>query len=67
MQNPREQRTEAIVHRFFQVLLAAEVSLGRQDRSVAQEKLDLLKLTSIHVAELRTSSPQVMRREVIKL
>ena len=31
LQNPGEQWAETVVHGFFQVLLAAEVSLGRQD------------------------------------
>ena len=39
-----------VVHGFFQVLLAAEVSLGRQDGGVAQQELDLRQLPSIRVA-----------------
>ena len=35
IQNLREQAAEPVVHWFFQILLATEVALGRQDRGVA--------------------------------
>ena len=62
-----EQAAKAIVHGFFQVLFAAEVTLRRQDGGVPQKELDLLQFTAVHVAELCTGSPEIMRGEVIEL
>jgi hypothetical protein len=61
-----EEAAEAIIHWLFQVQLAAEVTLGRQDRGVPEKELYLLKLAAIHMAGLRITS-KIMRCEVIKL
>jgi hypothetical protein len=67
--NPDSSRTssEPIVHRLFQILLATQVALGRQNRRMAKKKLDLLQFTSTHVTELRAASSKIMRCEVIQL
>jgi hypothetical protein len=57
---------EAVVHGLFQVLLATEVALGRQDGGVPQEELYLLQLTTIYMAELCAGSPKIMWCEVLE-
>jgi hypothetical protein len=56
---------EAVVHRASQVLLAAEISLGRLYRCMPQQELNLLQLTTTVVAQLRASSSQVVGRNVL--
>ena len=43
----RDQGAEPVIHRLFQVLLAAEIAFGCQNRGVSKKKLDLLKLSPI--------------------
>jgi hypothetical protein len=57
---------EAVVHRASQVLLAAEIPLGRLYRRMPQQELNLLQLTATVVAQLRTSSSQVVWRNVLQ-
>ncbi len=45
-----------------QILLRPEVSLGRLNRSVTEEQLNLLKLASGGPAELGTGTAKIMRR-----
>ena len=46
-------------------LLAAEISLCRLDRNVAQQELNLLQFSSRYVAQPRTSPAQVVRRQLV--
>ena len=57
-----EQRSEPVIHWFFQILLAPEVALGRHNRGMPQKELDLLQFTSVYVAQLRTGPPKIVRR-----
>ena len=57
---------EAVVHRASQVLLAAEIPLGRLYRCMPQQELNLLQLTTTVVAQLRASSSQVVWRNVLQ-
>jgi hypothetical protein len=34
---------------------------------MAEKKLDLFQFSTIHVTELRTCAPEIMRREVVHL
>jgi hypothetical protein len=67
IQSLREQASEPVVHRLFQILLATEISLGGQYRGMAQKELNLLQFASIYVAKLSAGPPEVMRREVIQV
>ena len=51
----------------LKILLASQVVLGHQNRCMAEEELNLLQLASIDVTELRKCSPQIVRREMVKL
>src|SRR5450755_2299063 len=57
---------EKIVHRVTEILFAAEIAFRRLHRCVPQQELNLLQLAAARVAELRTGSPQVMRRDMFQ-
>jgi hypothetical protein len=67
--NPSLRRTgsQRVVHGLLQILLATEVTLGRQDGGVPQKELYLLQFTAIHMAELCAGAPEIMRGEVVEL
>ena len=48
-----------------EILLAAEIALGRLYRRVPQQELNLLQLSSAVMTQLRTGPPQIMRRDVL--
>lgn len=52
-----------VIHGSPQALLAAQIPLGRLDRNVPQQELDLLKLPAGGVAKPRTRAPTVMGRQ----
>jgi hypothetical protein len=52
---------EKIIHWMPEILLATEIAFRRLDRCVTEQELNLLKLTTAVVAQLRTSPPQVVR------
>jgi hypothetical protein len=55
-----------IVHRVSEVLLAAEIAFRRLHGCMPQQELNLLQLAPARVAQLRTGSPQVMRRNMLQ-
>jgi hypothetical protein len=55
-----------IIYRMAEILLAAEILFGCLDRCMAQQELNLLQLAAARVAQLRTGSPQVMRRNMLQ-
>jgi hypothetical protein len=59
LQSSRRRWFEAhvVVHRVAKALLTAEVSLRRLDAHMAEQKLDLLKLTTGFVAQTRACTP----------
>jgi hypothetical protein len=60
------QRPESVIDWFLQILLGTKITLSSQNRCMAQEKLDLLKFSSVGVAQLGASAPQIVRRNVLK-
>ena len=49
-----------------EILFAAEIAFCRLDRGMPQQELNLLQLAATRVAQLRTGSPQVMRRNMLQ-
>src|SRR5215469_951382 len=56
---------EKIVHRMPEILFAAEVAFRGLDRCMSEQELNLLKLTTTVVAQLRTRPAQVVRGNVL--
>jgi hypothetical protein len=56
---------EEIIYGMTEILFAAKIAFRGLDRSVPQQKLNLLKLAASIVAQLRTGAPQVVRRNVL--
>jgi hypothetical protein len=42
IESPRQQASEAVVHRFFQILLATEIALGGQYRGMSDRVANLV-------------------------
>jgi hypothetical protein len=59
-------KVKKIVHRMSQILFAAEIAFRRLDGCMPQQELNLLKLTPAAVAQFGTSSPQVMRCDMLQ-
>lgn len=57
---------ESVVHRLLEVLLAAEVTLGRQHRRMPQQKLSRLQLPAAAVTQLGAGSPEIMRDNMVQ-
>ena len=57
---------ETIVHRASEILLATKIPLSRLHRRMPQQKLNLLQFTTTVMTQLRTCSPQVVRRDVLQ-
>ena len=55
---------EKIIHWMAEILLAAEITFRGLDRCVTEQELNLLNLATAVVAQLGTSSTQVVRRNV---
>src|ERR1039458_574506 len=55
-----------IVYWMSEVLFATEIAFRCLDGCMAQQELNLLQLASVTVAQLRTGSPQVMRRNMLQ-
>jgi hypothetical protein len=51
---------DPIVRRMHEILLRAEVQLGRLDRRMAKQQLDLVKLAASGAAHLRATTPEVV-------
>src|ERR1051326_6229619 len=63
---PIRCQLEKIVYRMSEILLAAEVALGRLYRGVPQQELNLLQLSSAVMTQLRTGPPQVVGCDVFQ-
>jgi hypothetical protein len=62
---PVLSEVKKIVHWVAEILLAAEIPLGRLYRRMPQQELDLLQFTTTVVTHLRACSPQIMRCDVL--
>ena len=60
-------QSKSIIHRFGQVLLGAEIIHGGLNRSMTEEKLDLLECTAGLTTEPGAGSAKVMWREIPEL
>jgi len=58
-------KVKKIVHRMPEILFAAEIAFRRLDGCMPQQELNLLQLAAAGVAQLRTSSPQIMRPNML--
>jgi len=63
--NDDGSQSKQVVHGVPEILLAPEIVFGRLNRGVAEQKLDLLDLPTIGVAQLRAGPPQVVRSDVL--
>lgn len=63
---PIGSEVDKIVHWMSQILFAAEITFRGLDRGVPQQELNLLKLTTAVVAQLRAGPPQVVGRNVLQ-
>src|SRR5258705_1781588 len=57
---PVRSEVKKIVHRMSEILFAAEIAFRRLHGHMPQQELNLLKLSAVRVAQLRTGSPQIM-------
>ena len=57
----RDSQLDPIIRRVDQILLRTEVPLGRLNRGVAQQQLDLFQCAAGRAAHLRAAAPQIMR------
>src|SRR5580704_16585370 len=55
-----------IVDRMSEILFATEIAFRCLDGCMPQQKLNLLQLATVAVTQLRTGSPQVMRRNMLQ-
>ena len=56
---------EQIVYWVTEILFAAQIVFRGLHRCVSQQELNLLQLTTSVVTQLRTGSPQIMRRNML--
>jgi hypothetical protein len=57
--------SQSIVHGNSELLFAPEVTLGRLDGDVAEQKLDLIQFAAGEVAEACAGAPEIMRCEPV--
>ena len=60
------QWPEPVIDWFLQILLGTKIAFRSQNRCMAQEKLNLFKLSTVGVAQLSASAAQIVRRNVLK-
>jgi hypothetical protein len=63
---PAPSEVKKIVHRMSEILFAAEIAFRRLHGYMTQQELNLLKLSAVRVAQLRTGSPQIMRGNMLQ-
>jgi len=57
-------QSQVIVHRDLDILLGAQIPLGRLDRRVPEQEFDLLQIAATLAAELGAGAAEVMGAEV---
>ena len=60
-------QSDPLIHRGAESLLTSKVAFGCLNRNVSKKKLNLLQFAAGLVAESGTSSPEVVRRQRLKL
>ena len=63
---PLRSQLKKVVHWMPEILLAAEIPLGRLYRRMPQQELNLLQFTTAVVTHLRACSPQIMRCNMLQ-
>src|SRR3954454_18750754 len=58
-------KTEFVIDCVSDLLLTAEILLGGLDGNMTEKELDLLQLSSSHMAELGARTPKIMRRKPV--
>jgi hypothetical protein len=66
MRTPVRSEIKKIIYRMAEILFAAQIAFRRLDGCMPQQELNLLQLATARVAQLRTGSPQVMRRNMLQ-
>ena len=57
--------SQTIVHGIPELLLASEIALRRLDGNVAEQEVDLVQFAARQVAQTRTGSSQIVRRQLV--
>jgi len=63
---PLGSQLKKVVHWMSEILFATEIAFGRLHGYMPQQELNLLKLSAVRVAQLRTRSPEIMRRNMLQ-
>jgi len=63
---PVRSEVKKIIHRMSKILFAAQIAFRRLHRYMPQQELNLLQLSAVRVAQLRTGSPQIMRGNMLQ-
>jgi hypothetical protein len=58
-------QSQVVIHRVSQFLFASKIVLGRLNRCVLQQKLNLFELAASQVAQSCAVTAQVMRSEIL--
>jgi hypothetical protein len=58
-------QSQVIVHRDLNILLGAQIALGRLYRRVAEQELDLLEIPAVLPAEFGAGAAQVVGAEAL--
>ena len=63
---PVRSEVKKIVDWMSEILFAAQIAFRRLHGHMPQQELNLLKLSAVRVAQLRTGSPQIMRGNMLQ-
>jgi hypothetical protein len=55
---------DSVVHRVSQFLLAAEIALGRLDRNMPEQKLNLLQFSAGEMAQARATPAKIVGSKI---
>src|SRR5580704_1522244 len=66
MRPPVRSEVKKIIHRMSEILFAAEIAFRGLHRCMPEQELNLLQLATARVAQLGTSSSQVMRCNMLQ-
>jgi hypothetical protein len=58
-------QSQVVIHRVLQFLFTSKIVLGRLNRCVPQQKLNLFKVAASQVAQSSAGTAQVMRSEIL--